>query len=189
VVAEKTEDGMADTNWRKLARDLGRAANAELFRLGDVLHIIHANRLYYDWGHTNWGIYVEGEVGIPEGTAYRLMKIARWMGREGFSKADRGRIAALGQCKAEVLVRLVDKDNLETWLEWARVHSVAELRVQAREHGKPVFGTKAFWINRTHRRFIERAVREAMRTGAKTQGEALSMICEGYVVTAKRAAS
>jgi hypothetical protein len=179
---------MSDTNWRQLARKLGKAANHELLRLGDVLHIIHVNRYYYDWGHTNWGIYVESEVGIPEGTAYRIMRIARWMNREDISKPDRELVVALGQCKAEILSKICDRHNLDSWLEWARTHTVGELRIQARERGQAVFGTKAFWVNQTHRRAVEKALREAMRAGAETQGEALAAICNQYNDQAKRAA-
>lgn len=169
---------------RQLARSLGVEANDALFRLADVLLLIHRNNFHYSWGWKSWTEYVENEVGVHVGASYELLLIARWANRYNLTNKQRKQLSTLGRCKVAVLTKLARKDNVEEWLEYAEVHTIRKLRAMAK--GIPdsrAPKTVAVWLHAEHRRDYQEALKLAQnKLGADViQSELIGEICAFYI--------
>jgi hypothetical protein len=168
---------------RALARKLGTEANDALFRLADILLIVHNNGFYHGWGWRAWGDYVESEVGISTAASYELMQIARWANRYGLTKAQRNRLAPLGRCKVAALTKLARKDNVDDWFDYATENTVRKLKAMAKGiHDANAPQTVAVWLHAQHRRDYQDAMNIARdKLGDVIQGELLGDICAFYI--------
>jgi len=180
---------MTKAQVRALARKLGREVNDALFRLADILWVVHRNSFHQNWGWKTWKDYVESEVGVPVGASYELLVIARWTSRYGITKSQRERLATLGRCKVAALTKLARKDNVGEWLEYALDEPVSKLRAMAKGvHDANAPKTVAVWLHAEHRR----EYREAMTLAKQKlgydviQGELLHEICAFYVQHKRR---
>lgn len=172
---------------RTLARKLGIEANSALFRLADILFIVHQNGFYHEWGWKAWYDYVESEVGISTAASYELMQIARWANRYGFTRAQRKKLAPLGRCKVAALTKLARKDNVDEWLEYAAENTVRKLKRMAKGvHDANAPQTVAVWLHAEHRRDYRNAMNMARdKLGDVIQGELLGDICAFYIKNKK----
>lgn len=175
---------MTKAQVRALVRKLGVEANDALFRLADVLLIVHRNGFHYEWGWKSWTDYVESEVGIPVGASYELLTIARWANRYGITRAQRQRLAVLGRCKVAALTKLARKDNVDEWLGYAYENTVAKLKRLAKGvHDKNAPKTVAVWLHAEHRRDFREAMKLAQhKLGDDViQSELMGEICAFYI--------
>ncbi len=168
---------------RSLARKLGTEANDALFRLADILSMVHLNGYYHDWGWRAWYDYVESEVGISTAASYELMQIARWANRYALTKAQRNKLAPLGRCKVAALTKLARKDNVDEWLEYATTNTVRKLKRMAKGiHDDNAPQNIAVWMHAHHRREYRDAMNVARdKLGDVIQGELLGDICSFYL--------
>lgn len=180
---------MQSSELRRIARDLGKSINNEMFRLGETLSAISGAQFYYEWGFTTWADYVEGEVGIGVGTSYDLISITRWIHAEKLSKGQRERLLSLGRCKAALLSRLHRGVSVDAWPNVAAEHTVHQLRgLVFGEIGAELKRAAGFWMTERQRRAVERAIKVArQRHGDElVRGDLLAHICEEYYRQEKR---
>jgi len=168
---------------RALARKLGMEVNDALFRLADILSIVHRNGFYHDWGWTNWSDYVENEVGISTAASYELLLIARWANRYGLTRAQRNRLSVLGRCKVAALTKLARKDNVDEWFDFAAENTVRKLKSMARGiYDKNAPQTVAIWLHAETRRDYHEAMTLARdKLGDVIQSDLMGDICAFYI--------
>jgi hypothetical protein len=179
---------MKKSQIRSLAKSLARSANGCLFRLGDVLGMIHRNEFYRDWGWHSWTDYVEDEVGISISTAYELMHVARWAAQYQLTVSQRKKLSALGRTKVAALTKLARKDNLDQWFSYAASASCG--RLKALSKGRMYFlspKTVSVWMHRENLSSYEEALTLARSDyGDMAQGELLGAVCDYYVAAIKQ---
>jgi hypothetical protein len=222
--SERTPADQGSKAWagrvRKKAKELAREVETNYMRLAEVLYEIYAvpedgNRekraIYNVWGYSTFHGYVEEELGIQPKTADRLKRI--WYLIEvkcQFSDEVKDRLIPLGRSKVRELIRVINEDNVEEWLEHAENCSYKELvrmigkylddledaRQQALDEGEdPEEATaeiqepeemlsETFQLWPAQARNVDQAIRRAKDvSGSVKKGHNLDLICTHFLGT------
>ena len=124
---------------RKRARSLVKSINQGYMELAEILHTVWATPINGEahnacvtvaWGYENYVEWAEEELGLHKRKAERLKAIWHHLHVTLEGKLDRRtkkRIVALGWTKVRELIRVMDADNAEQWIEVAENLNYNEL--------------------------------------------------------------
>ncbi len=94
------------------------------FALGGLLNRIIEDKTYIHFGFTNFQDYVESEVGFTLRKAMYLIDIFRKLSRLSIPKE---RVLEVGWTKAKTIVKVLDNENADVWIEHAKTVSSVQL--------------------------------------------------------------
>lgn len=124
---------------RKRARSLVKSINQGYMELAEILHTVWATPINNEehnacvtvaWGYDGYVPWAEEELGLHKRKAERLKAIWHHLHVTLGGKLDRRirkRIIALGWTKVRELIRVIDADNAEQWVEVAENLNYNEL--------------------------------------------------------------
>jgi hypothetical protein len=116
---------------RKKARNVAREWEQTYLVMAELLYTIYDTPVGGDrknipvwqaWGYTNFGDYVEDELGIHRKKAQRLRHIWWRLAADDLKTLDpelRKRLIALGMSKVRELLRVLTPQNAEKWIDMA----------------------------------------------------------------------
>jgi len=124
---------------RKRARNLVKSINQGYMELAEIIHTVWATPINGEahnacvtvaWGYENYKQWAEEELGLHVRKAERLKAIWHHLHVTLEGKLDRRirkKIIALGWTKVRELIRVIDADNAEQWVEVAEHLNYNEL--------------------------------------------------------------
>lgn len=139
TIAELPGSESWGTKIRKRARSLVKSINQGYMELAEILHTVWATPINGEahnacvtvaWGYENYVEWAEEELGLHKRKAERLKAIWHHLYETLEGKLDRRtqkRIIALGWTKVRELIRVIDADNAEKWIEVAENLNYNEL--------------------------------------------------------------
>lgn len=188
--------------FREKIKDRIKAIEANYIALGRDLFLVHAKRLYADWGYPTFAQYLQQEVGIQSRKGERLRQIWRTFIKD--FKVDRERFMKIRYSNLLQILPIVTRSNVDEWVDLAEILNYTQLseRVAAYKEalkaaaatGGPTPATPAAPAAKTKRRTFhlypeqEEIVEEALslmerRTGSAKSGYLLTSICTEYLAT------
>lgn len=111
---------MTNGELRKQAKAAAKQYDQAWLPLARALYSIKKIKAYEDWGFEMWSEYVAEDLGVPielRQADYFVLVIAKLSVTLGVSDMD---LEAIGQSRARVIIPVVDKKNIDKWLNVAK---------------------------------------------------------------------
>lgn len=109
------------------AKNISESIHKSYFKYGNVCTSIYNNSLYEDAGYTGlraFERYCEEELGFPYGKTMQCINIYTNLSSVGLTEDD---LEGISYTKASYVGRIIDTNNKDFILDYARNHSVREL--------------------------------------------------------------
>ena len=120
------ELGLSDASeLEKALADSRRAMYDGYLRHSELLYHIRTGGLYRDLGYETWDRFCEQHEQMSKRNANYMVET--WDGLKDLPAADLKRISEVGLSKARLLAKVVDKENVDEWIEKANNYSCDRL--------------------------------------------------------------
>lgn len=167
---------------RASVREAVRAVDRSYLELADGLAEIYHQKYFETWGFTNFESYCTSELDFTYRKAKFLIEI--WDKVQGYN-ISRDRIERIGWTKMKDIVKVMNDENYEEWLQRAEEMSVSQLSAQLSE--LKVEGSSGTTVVRLRMNAAEAAIiMEAVEAAKKLVNSdndvsALEMICQDWM--------
>jgi hypothetical protein len=134
MIELKKVSQLQPTEIRDYIRELKQAVDDSYAEISELLFYIYNDRLFSQWGFETFASYVENELGMKIRKAQYLLSIYYWFKVELSDEDVWNKIKPLGWSYAKELVGVVNKDNVDEWINKAKSMSVMDLATETRRH-------------------------------------------------------
>ena len=169
------------TNIKTLIREVDR----NYVELSRLLYLTRHCETWKEWGHDSFADYVENEAGKSMDQARALISIFERLVIE--LEVDETTLKLIGWTKARLLLKVVDKQNVNDWLEKAKTLSRRKLQDSIKEarktdEEKPKRCVLAFYPDQQE--IIDLAVKASQEiSGSGSKSHNIYLICLEWLAT------
>jgi len=199
IVEATGEEEFADL--RKAVFNSRKLIDRSRWDLAAALYEIKEKNVYERWGYYSWDEYVKNEVGMTVRTTQYLISMYHCFYVEIGSELDddkkqdlASKVSEIGWTKARSLVGVVDKENVDDWIDKAKDMSSAELegvtkRALLEQNGEDSSAVESVSVVSIRFYDEQREVYEQALGLAKEIADSdkknhlLSLICQDFVTT------
>ena len=132
---KRVEDSCSASSEQMLERllDLRNSIDETYFEMGGLFRKILDNKIYLEFGFTDWRSFVEEKLGYGIRKTQYLMQIYHYFAVEVADEETIRKISPLGWSKCKELVGVVDPKNVDDWVKQCINLTVTEVSQKAAE--------------------------------------------------------
>jgi hypothetical protein len=180
---------------RKDLKELVATQSENYFQLAAMLTKAFELSAHKDWDYPTWEDFVDQEIGMGKRKSQYLMSIHHWFVNVIKSKRVIKKVQKLGWSKVRLLKGIVDKENVDEWVERAQSMTYSQLdefikRLRSEERNSDGQGSGEDVRNITFKLFPaqEQSLEDAIEVAAgmaesDKRGHCLALICDDFTAS------